>query len=999
MVDYKTVASSTLMQGEDYQITSALNVRGKLLLADSKGGLIVYTSNTPPKRYLGAYRDTCIRHLGKIKHGFVTVDAVGGSIAQTAATNVASASAASLFTVPDVVLDDLVPPANVASSFSKSIPNIKLWHFSNNDDDTENTSNKSPVPKCVKRNVAFKQLESIHFTSTVITCMATGSSSSSSSSSSLSQNSEQGDEITHIALGFFDGSILWIRATANFNQVVFLPSSSAFSISGIHFNREFDHVWIVEPTRIKVVSFDGRTQTFLTKEEGSNFDCNTTFGKNGGVELAVGRNDMIACYTLDNAASCYSFPGVKSFVTSLRNQLVMVSSGSKLWLNNPNEMILLQIFDPTNKYLSFEMKLNESVLFIAPDDTTGSIYLIFNSKTILKLGEKDLSERIEVLINKNLYNLAENIIIATTSSNNSELLLRMEIVKLNADHLYDKGHFEEAVQEYVKTIGFLEISYVIKKFIEKVEYLAIYLENVLLEKKKKREKGNVTDLVQVGFTSSIAVQEGEEKNNANITSLLLHCYIKLKNDSKLAKLLKESKTNHVEVDSALALLSGTGNLKFALNLAMENKRHAWYVKVLLLEEKEASSSSWLSALEYIRNNIADEPAIQLELLYEHCAFLLNVLPMETTQLIGEIYANNNNNNTLPQFEMFIDVYCNHSNELLMLIQKYLSSGVVGSSSSSSLVWTTLLELCLKKLNQTTTTTTTQQRGNDGSNEEGGELLIMNILRDPKSKYDASLVLSLLNEYGHLEGQMFLHEKMKSYDLLLETYMKHEMDDKITNFLMKHLPNDEASWMKVLVYFIRKKQTDRIQICLRHVSAHETIPPLMILRLFNENGGGDLSLKVVKSYVCNQIDRSLKQAQANEKEIHQLKLDTMDAKKQIKRLTEDVVVFKNVKDSMTGGALDFPTVHFLTSNSYNLSSLNRDHLLLGNDRMNTLTLMDPMISPQQESIMEISKGLIRRNQDIDEEFFTELANTQKTGGEAGYSLISDYFSKCLFQEKE
>jgi len=78
--------------------------------------------------------------------------------------------------------------------------------------------------------------------------------------------------------------------------------------------------------------------------------------------------------------------------------------------------------------------------------------------------------------------------------------------------LYSKGDFDGAISQYIKTIGKLEPSYVIKKFLDsqRIHNLTLYLQKL--------------------HEAKLA--------NANHTTLLLNCYTKLKDVSKLDEFIK-----------------------------------------------------------------------------------------------------------------------------------------------------------------------------------------------------------------------------------------------------------------------------------------------------------------------------------------------------------------------------------------------------------------------------------------------------------------------------
>jgi hypothetical protein len=77
---------------------------------------------------------------------------------------------------------------------------------------------------------------------------------------------------------------------------------------------------------------------------------------------------------------------------------------------------------------------------------------------------------------------------------------------------YSKGDYDVAIDQYIKTIGRLEPSYVIKKFLDaqRIHNLTLYLQK----------------LHEAGLA------------NANHTTLLLNCYTKLKDVDKLNKFIK-----------------------------------------------------------------------------------------------------------------------------------------------------------------------------------------------------------------------------------------------------------------------------------------------------------------------------------------------------------------------------------------------------------------------------------------------------------------------------
>lgn len=125
--------------------------------------------------------------------------------------------------------------------------------------------------------------------------------------------------------------------------------------------------------------------------------------------------------------------------------------------------------------------MNKFIVFSSPIDTIatiliefGTCFLITTAKEVFHLDEKDLQSKLSLLFKKNLYDIAVRI--AKNNQYDSEGLA--EIFKQYGDHLYNKGGFAGAVEQYAKTIGYLEPSYVIRRFLDSrhINYLTDYLQ-------------------------------------------------------------------------------------------------------------------------------------------------------------------------------------------------------------------------------------------------------------------------------------------------------------------------------------------------------------------------------------------------------------------------------------------------------------------------------------------------------------------------------------------
>jgi hypothetical protein len=104
-----------------------------------------------------------------------------------------------------------------------------------------------------------------------------------------------------------------------------------------------------------------------------------------------------------------------------------------------------------------------------------------------------------------------------------------------AEHLYRKGDFEASMDQYIYTIGSLEPSYVIFRFLDapKIPILVKYLENYIARSKNtNRSSANVS----------------------HMTELLRTCYLKLNDLEAAEKIITTSSALSNNVSSAIANL-------------------------------------------------------------------------------------------------------------------------------------------------------------------------------------------------------------------------------------------------------------------------------------------------------------------------------------------------------------------------------------------------------------------------------------------------------------
>ncbi len=146
-----------------------------------------------------------------------------------------------------------------------------------------------------------------------------------------------------------------------------------------------------------------------------------------------------------------------------------------------------------------------------------------SQKQLSKLYEMEDNVKIQTLLKKSLFAEAQDI--ARSANFPGEIIA--EISKEHADNLYDKKLYDEALKQFVKTIGYLNPSYVIQRYIEvpQLPNLITYLEQLIDSPSSQRHQANLSSLADY---------------NKDYTALLLNCYVKTKQPEKISQLIDKS---------------------------------------------------------------------------------------------------------------------------------------------------------------------------------------------------------------------------------------------------------------------------------------------------------------------------------------------------------------------------------------------------------------------------------------------------------------------------
>ena len=171
------------------------------------------------------------------------------------------------------------------------------------------------------------------------------------------------------------------------------------------------------------------------------------------------------------------------------------------------------------------------------------------------------------------------------------------------DHLYQKGDYDTAMQQYLRAIDNTEPSQIIRKFLDnqRIKNLIDYLEEL----------------------------HEHHKATSDHTTLLLNCYAKLKDVEKLENFIKQPGELRFDLDTAIVMCRQAGYYDQAAVLARRHNEHGLVVDILIEDLKK-----YAEAVAYIQRL---EPTDAYSNFMKYGTVLLEHCPEEMTQLFIDYF--------------------------------------------------------------------------------------------------------------------------------------------------------------------------------------------------------------------------------------------------------------------------------------------------------------------------------------------------------------------------
>ncbi|XP_050309231.1 vacuolar protein sorting-associated protein 11 homolog isoform X2 [Anthonomus grandis grandis] len=772
------------------------------------------------------------------------------------------------------------------------------------------------------------------------------------------------DNLQLMAVGFIDGSLVLYRGDVardrSSKQKVFKELSS--KVTGLAFKVSANSSWLYVSTEQEVVVYNITHKDKEIKHHLDNIGCSKKCSvlaeSTQESHFMVARNNAIYCYTSDGRGPCYAVDGEKTILEWFRTYLIIISKVSRQIphnnLNsdgsNPVSEDLITVLDIHNKFIVYQSVLSniKSVLH-----EWGSFFILDNNFHMYHLDERDLQSKLSLLFKKNLYDVA----IRIAKSQQYDLDGLVDIFKQYGDHLCDKGDFTGAIEQYIKTIGKLEPSCVIRKFLDSqhLEKLTMYLQAL-------HKQGQATE---------------------DHTTLLLNCYTKLNNAMGQSDSLKEfilSKESDLNYDVDVAIkVCRHGSPAEALMLAKKHEKHDWYIKIQIEDHQKYSE-----VLNYIANLQFFTDADHY--MKKYGQILVKHLPHESTQFLKRLCTNykpenspiisenmmSGNSDVILKSdpEDFIHLFLNNSERLVEFLKYLIAEGCILSPS----VYSTLLEHYLHVWSTT-----------EGTSEKNKlAQSILELLQNPDVKLDKAHALVVCNMHSFSKGILYLYEEQKLYQQILRYHIAKNDPTSVLECCTRFGHQEPTLWVQALWSCVRDSKQpsmDLLNEVLTVIAKEKLFSPQLVIDAVG-TGNAEISLGHVRSYIMNEIQQEIKKTNEITELTKNYRKDTEHLKKQLEELKNGVTLLQGYKCAACHHSLELPTIHFLCNHSFH------QHCFQSySDDENEC----PTCQPENKNLLELLKAR-EYNKDLHETFHFQLDKAHD-----GFSVAAEYFGRGVFNK--
>ncbi|KRZ51530.1 Vacuolar protein sorting-associated protein 11 -like protein, partial [Trichinella nativa] len=708
------------------------------------------------------------------------------------------------------------------------------------------------------------------------------------------------------------------------------------------------------------------TKTVLEMEGLHMRRCWALAGEELKNQFVVARNMGFYFYQPEEKGGCQIFRGNKKILLSHGPYLIVVS---ELSVSNEinDDKVTLTVYDMQNSFIAYEASFPDiSEVFIAWNFI---FILCMESGKLFRLKEMSIESQLDILFRKNLFDLA--ISIGEKQCQQEGTVEYLSIlrglflqVRLDTDCFQcfevellknRKRDYSNALKQYMRTIGTLDTSYVIRKLLDahRIENLAEYLEAVFHAKLGTVDHSNV----------------------------LLSCYIKMNAIDKINSFIQNKETvAPLDVEAAVKLFRKFGLYRQA---AFLTKRHGYPKRCLDLLVSDLKD--FKQAINYISSLESDVIA---EFFTRYSKLLLENVPEETMTLLGEILKRDGCSEKNWVQSVVLRLIA-HPDRLEAFLEQSLMANKVDVK-----LYNLLLYAYLRRYSST--------MENDVAKEQISrkiDQLLKNISSDSQSLLEA---LRFCYQWAYHPGILYLLERQKMYSHLLKHQMFLKDYDSVISACLKYgdrRSGDKTLWSFALQYFSEDPTISEEYVKKLLTSSELTgdVHPMLAVQTLAKSKtltfacvkvgscGGHLPACFV-DFLSHWVDKESKSIEMDEQDSLRLCNEIKRTEAIIDDIQKNPQIFQMSKCTACDIILETPTVHFLCKHSYHQhcfenyaeSEAECPVCLLDKKRFQNQCKTDSSTSSEA----------------LNHSFKEELMNTNNVIG-----TLTSYFGKTLFPDKD
>ena len=475
---------------------------------------------------------------------------------------------------------------------------------------------------------------------------------------------------------------------------------------------------------------------------------------------------------------------------------------------------------------------------------------------------------------------------------------------------FEKCEYEQSIESYISTIGFIDPSIVLWHFIE--PHLSIHLTNYLIELHKRGfANKSHTGLLFLLFRNSDAkhklqefillLKEAKEKSNLNI------------------QILKKKKNNNNELE--LDPLIKTFHAGAAIDALIENEM-----------EKEALEIAW----------ILDSPIHIVSLLinYKHdYTEAANQISKHSNDHLGRLMLMQfgplimeyEDKNTIKIIEIATTIWCSQykgkDDEYLKLFSSkpiacYTFLKSIINFKPTTLLANTLIAMVIPRDFET-------RSEFYGLPSIASEQLARDYIRNDKLPYDADYLIRVCSETKFISGSILLLEKQNRFHDIVVLLINQKKSEILQDWIKKNPLIPDEDWVEIFHYFVRvdgwlSLPQNQDSIGLIQFIIKNTLKTIPIASILEELSNNDfIPIDVVRDLLdreCKEISKKLiKEEELNIILNQEMKI--IDEK--INELEEKEISFSPKDCDACSGKLDRHFIGFMCKHMFHVGCANKN----------------------------------------------------------------------------